>query len=297
MTAAGRRLDARTRLSAPSTSTSSTACRTRPPSRSTTRSTRCSTCSPTACRLQLRARAVDQAGAENPRAQRSCRRRRPSWSCSSSSSSGSPRTALRLYRHGPLRAADDELAVAQRRRQLQRNFQGYSTRAGADIYAFGMSSISQTRRLLAEREGTAGLLCGAGRRQAAAARGYFVTDEDKIRREDHHARDVRPLARLRRHVAKLGINFAEHFAARTCVARRPGSRRPGAPHADGLEVTDLGRLFIRNIAMRFDAYAWRCERRTGFRGRYEARRNHRGGHHRPDRRLSPEAQGRAGHGL
>src|SRR5438552_1531927 len=38
---------------------------------------------------------------------------------------------------------DDELAVAQRERTLQRNFQGYSTRGGADIYAFGMSSISQ----------------------------------------------------------------------------------------------------------------------------------------------------------
>ena len=39
--------------------------------------------------------------------------------------------------------ADDELAVAQRQKTLQRNFQGYSTRGGADIYAFGMSSISQ----------------------------------------------------------------------------------------------------------------------------------------------------------
>lgn len=40
--------------------------------------------------------------------------------------------------------ATDELALAQRQRTLQRNFQGYSTRGGADIYAFGMSSISAT---------------------------------------------------------------------------------------------------------------------------------------------------------
>src|SRR5213075_3178365 len=39
---------------------------------------------------------------------------------------------------------DDELAVAQRNKTLHRNFQGYSTRGGSDIYAFGMSSISQT---------------------------------------------------------------------------------------------------------------------------------------------------------
>ncbi len=42
---------------------------------------------------------------------------------------------------------DDELAVAQRQKTLQRNFQGYSTRGGADIYAFGMSSISQAERV------------------------------------------------------------------------------------------------------------------------------------------------------
>jgi len=39
--------------------------------------------------------------------------------------------------------ANDELALAQRAGTLQRNFQGYSTRGGADIYGFGMSSISQ----------------------------------------------------------------------------------------------------------------------------------------------------------
>ena len=38
---------------------------------------------------------------------------------------------------------DDELAMAQREKKLQRNFQGYSTRAGSDIYAFGMCGVSQ----------------------------------------------------------------------------------------------------------------------------------------------------------
>ena len=38
----------------------------------------------------------------------------------------------------------DELAVAQREKKLQRNFQGYSTRAGADIYAFGMSAFRRS---------------------------------------------------------------------------------------------------------------------------------------------------------
>ena len=44
--------------------------------------------------------------------------------------------------------ADDELAVAQREGTLQRNFQGYSTHAGASIYGFGMSVHLPDRGLL-----------------------------------------------------------------------------------------------------------------------------------------------------
>ena len=36
----------------------------------------------------------------------------------------------------------DELTRAQREKSLYRNFQGYSTKSGADLYGFGMSSIS-----------------------------------------------------------------------------------------------------------------------------------------------------------
>jgi oxygen-independent coproporphyrinogen-3 oxidase len=46
---------------------------------------------------------------------------------------------------------EDELAIAQKQRTLQRNFQGYSTRGGADIYAFRhVLHISSGRLLLAE---------------------------------------------------------------------------------------------------------------------------------------------------
>ena len=51
---------------------------------------------------------------------------------------------------------DDELAVAQRNRTLHRNFQGYTTKAGADLYGMGVSAISgigpaPTRRIIANR--------------------------------------------------------------------------------------------------------------------------------------------------
>src|SRR5205814_3238178 len=48
--------------------------------------------------------------------------------------------------------ANDELAVAQREKMLQRNFQGYSTSRGAAIYAFGMPSVSQADNLYWQNE-------------------------------------------------------------------------------------------------------------------------------------------------
>ena len=49
---------------------------------------------------------------------------------------------------------EDELAIAQKNKTLSRNFQGYSTRAGADVYAFGMSGISQFQNIYAQNAKT-----------------------------------------------------------------------------------------------------------------------------------------------
>jgi oxygen-independent coproporphyrinogen III oxidase len=147
----------------------------------------------------------------------------------------------------------DELVTAQRNKTLQRNFQGYSTRGNADIYSFGMSAISQIPDAYWQNEKKlpdyyAALDAG----KAPLTRGYFLTEEDKIRRETI----MRVMCDLSLDYAamsqRLGLDFARHFAdelaalapfeADGLVRRSPA----------GLEVTDTGRLFIRNIAMCFD---------------------------------------------
>ncbi len=148
---------------------------------------------------------------------------------------------------------DDELAVAQRQKQLQRNFQGYSTRAGADIYAFGMSSISQIPEAYWQNEKELPRYYSAlDDGKVPMVRGYFVTEEDRLRREaimrvmcdlslDYSAMSKR-----------LGLNFAQHFARE--IESLSGLEADGLVRRSpaGLEVTDTGRLFIRNIAMAFD---------------------------------------------
>jgi len=148
---------------------------------------------------------------------------------------------------------DDELAVAQRNKQLQRNFQGYSTRAGSDIYAFGMSSISQIPEAYWQNEKelpTWQTAVEAGR--VPLHKAYLVTDGDRIRRETI----MRVMCDLSLDYAamsaKLGLNFAEHFAKELASLTDLEADGLVRRTPQGLAVTDTGRLFIRIIAMRFD---------------------------------------------
>ena len=148
---------------------------------------------------------------------------------------------------------NDELTISQREKKLQRNFQGYSTRAGSDIYAFGMSAVSQTPDVYWQNEKELPKwqdAVDAGK--VPLHKAYIVSDEDKIRRETI----MRTMCDLSLDFAamsqKLGISFEQHFAKELALlapfaADGLVKQKPG-----GLEVTDAGRLFIRNIAMCFD---------------------------------------------
>jgi oxygen-independent coproporphyrinogen-3 oxidase len=147
----------------------------------------------------------------------------------------------------------DELVTAQRQKTLQRNFQGYSTRGEADIYAFGMSAISQIPGAYWQNEKELPAYVAAldaGR--TPLARGYVLTDDDKIRR----ATIMRVMCDLTLDYAamseKLGINFLEYFGPELAALAPFAADGLVKTRAEGLEVTDAGRLFIRNIAMTFD---------------------------------------------
>lgn len=148
---------------------------------------------------------------------------------------------------------DDELAVAQRNKKLQRNFQGYSTRAGSDIYGFGMSSISQVPDAYWQNEKELPKYREAVEAERVPLhRGYFVTEEDKVRRETimHTMCDLE--LNFAAMSGRLGIDFERHFE-RELAALAPFEEDGLVKRtAGGLEVTETGRLFIRNIAMCFD---------------------------------------------
>lgn len=149
--------------------------------------------------------------------------------------------------------AADELVVAQQNKTLQRNFQGYSTRGDADIFAFGMSAISQIPDAYWQNEKELpGYYAALDRGEGPYARGYVLAAEDKIRRETI----MRVMCDLSLDYSamsnKLGVNFPEHFAGELAALAPFEADGLVRFTADGLAVTNTGRLFIRNIAMCFD---------------------------------------------
>ncbi|MBP7482806.1 MAG: coproporphyrinogen III oxidase, partial [Lacunisphaera sp.] len=151
--------------------------------------------------------------------------------------------------------ATDELAVAQAAGTLQRNFQGYSTRAGVEIMAFGISAISQTPASYRQNHKTLGAYYEAlDRGEAPVSRGLELTPED-ARRRDLIMRlmcdlklDYTALSR------ELGLDFAATYAPE--LARLQPLAADGLVELKptGLRVTEAGRLFLRNIAVCFDAH-------------------------------------------
>ena len=151
--------------------------------------------------------------------------------------------------------AEDELAVAQRKKTLQRNFQGYSTFGGADILSFGMSAISQIPGAYWQNLKELGdYTVAVERDERPITRGYLLTSEDLIRREVimrlmcHLELDYGQLSK------ELDIDFSEFFASSLESLEDMEADELLVRHDDRLLVTDLGRLVIRNIAMRFDTY-------------------------------------------
>jgi oxygen-independent coproporphyrinogen-3 oxidase len=153
---------------------------------------------------------------------------------------------------------EDSLVQAQRNKTLWRNFQGYTTHRHADIYAFGVSAISQTDSVYAQNEKRlAAYQKKIDLGELATEKGYRLSRDDRIRR------DV-----ITELMCDLELNMA-NIAQRWCLefdAYFADSLKALAPLAqDGLvqvsdgviRVTTLGRLFLRNIAMCFDAYLLR----------------------------------------
>jgi oxygen-independent coproporphyrinogen III oxidase len=149
----------------------------------------------------------------------------------------------------------DELARAQARRTLHRNFQGYSTRAECDLIGFGASSIGTVGDVYAQNATSlAGYAAAIDAGRLAIRRGLRLTADDRLRRDIIVQLMCNLELRFDEFEAAYGIRFADAFA--------PELSRLRAFENDGLvsigrrklEVNVAGRMLVRNVAMVFDRY-------------------------------------------
>ena len=150
---------------------------------------------------------------------------------------------------------DDELAVAQRAGTLQRNFQGYSTRAGCDLVSIGTTAIGKIGNAYSQNTHAVEdyyMTLDAG--QLPIRRGFVLSQDDLLRRDvimELLCRFTLDIGAIER---RHHIEFWRYFA--------PELTKLEAMQADGLiefdqstiQAQPVGKLLIRNIGMVFDRY-------------------------------------------
>jgi len=150
---------------------------------------------------------------------------------------------------------DDELAIAQSKGKLHRNFQGYSTQAECDLLAFGISAIgkvddsySQNVRTLDE------YYTSIDENHLPTLRGMHLDQDDLLRREligelmCQFSLDTELFAKSHQ------IDFPVYF--KTEIEELKDLERAGLLEWQGatIVVPIKGRLLARRVAMTFDLH-------------------------------------------
>lgn len=149
----------------------------------------------------------------------------------------------------------DSLSLAQDAGLMQRNFQGYSTHGDTDLFAFGVSSISQIDSVFVQNAKDLNryqqLLDLA---QLPVVRGIRRNQEDELRAYVinqlicHFSLDFADVEK------RFGVVASEHFQFE--LAELMPMKLDGliSLNHQGIHVHNAGRLLIRRICMVFDEY-------------------------------------------
>lgn len=155
---------------------------------------------------------------------------------------------------------DDELAVAMREKKLYRNFQGYSTNAGADLYAMGITSISQLKNIYAQNYKTEKEYYSAlDNEKLPTAKGYRLTEDDQLRREVIMKLMCNFELDFKSFEDQFKIDFKTYFAWGLNNLKEMEADDLVEISDSGIKVKNMGRMLIRNIAINFDGYIERKE--------------------------------------
>lgn len=150
---------------------------------------------------------------------------------------------------------EDDLAIAQNKGILHRNFQGYTTHEECDLLGFGVSAISMLGDHYAQNQkDLKTYYAQVEERGNALWRGLVLTDEDCLRRDViktlicNFRLDYSEIESL------YNLDFKAHFAEDLQLLQLMADDGMVEILDNALVVTPRGRLLIRNICMCFDTY-------------------------------------------
>ncbi|MBI4404807.1 MAG: oxygen-independent coproporphyrinogen III oxidase [Deltaproteobacteria bacterium] len=155
----------------------------------------------------------------------------------------------------------DELSRALSNKTLYRDFMGYTVRKGTDLLAVGASAVSewdcsyfQNLRKANEYEQS---VDNSG---LATFRGCRITDEDRRRKWVIQHVMCEGLVSFVQYANSFQSSFEGDFSSELPLLEPFFDEHILERTSAGFEVTSMGRLFIRNVAMVFDAYLKRAEK-------------------------------------
>lgn len=151
---------------------------------------------------------------------------------------------------------EDELSKAHKNRKLYRNFQGYTTHDGCDLFGIGLTAISsvqgtykQNKKKLSEYYND---------EEPFAAEKFFISDMQDIERKGIIKEIMCHFyTELDYEKYKEEYYLLESFTQDGLIELNhviPNENRLNGNKKFSITVTELGRLFVRNIASVFDYY-------------------------------------------
>jgi oxygen-independent coproporphyrinogen-3 oxidase len=150
---------------------------------------------------------------------------------------------------------NDELAIAQQNKALKRNFQGYTTQPAAELFGFGITSISMLEDTYAQNHKHLKdyyRAIEAGR--LPIAKGIQLSRADILRR-DVIMQIMSNFYLSKQEIEdKYQIDFDRYFAPELEALKPLAGDGLVEVSPGGIAVQPMGRLLVRNIAVVFDTH-------------------------------------------
>lgn len=160
---------------------------------------------------------------------------------------------------------DDELAIAQRKGVLHRNFQGYTTQGECDLVGFGVSAISMIGDAYAQNQKELKKYYEqVNEMRHALWKGVSLDSDDLLRREVIKQLICNFKLDKRTIEQQFGVPFHQYFKHDLALLQTFIDDQLVVVDDQYIEVTLRGRLLIRNICMCFDKYLRQRARQQQF---------------------------------